>query len=291
MRARVLTALCSCLAGISAAQADAIAPSYTVTDLGTAAGMLNANTANATVVATNGQSYAFPQTFAPTSIDRTANFPLADPAPTGFYGIPGQGYSFVQGPVYLYPNGIAIATNEYGFQANAGGSESWQSADVYYAQRNPDGSWGQPHVLVSAERNYGSGAGYWSNVSATLSKSGAVLENTQMIPGTQAIANDVSVYNISTHTPTDLSKLPVIVNNGYSNLLAPQIDDNGDVLVTAYHQSQTGQLTTNLLLLTPSGVTSDPLPMAAPEPGAWVVMALAMAGFAAHRIRERRRRS
>ena len=39
------------------------------------------------------------------------------------------------------------------------------------------------------------------------------------------------------------------------------------------------------LLLTPDGVSSDPIVMSTPEPGSWAVMALAMAAFAAHRAR------
>jgi hypothetical protein len=42
----------------------------------------------------------------------------------------------------------------------------------------------------------------------------------------------------------------------------------------------------DLLLLTPAGVSSNPLPAAAPEPSSWVVMTIGVAGFAAHGLRK-----
>ncbi len=120
-------------------------------------------------------------------------------------------------------------------------------------------------------------------MSATLSKSGDVLENTLDLPVT-SVGNIVGVYNVNTQTYTDLSTLPALVNNGYSNLMGPRIDDDGRILVWANHQSG-GQYTDDLLLLTPIGISS------VPEPGTWAVMAMALAAFAAHRVREGQRRS
>jgi hypothetical protein len=50
----------------------------------------------------------------------------------------------------------------------------------------------------------------------------------------------------------------------------------------------TGDERVGRLQLTADGVSSDPIALATPEPGSLAVMALAMAVFAVHRIRERR---
>jgi hypothetical protein len=284
-----MTVLFLLIASVSTANADPIPPTYTVTDLGSGTAFTNNPISNGIVTSLNGQTaYAFPQTFTGTTISTPANFPLLDPVPMGSNG---TGYSSVP-YMTLYPNGIAIATDQIGFNANLNGSQSWQGADIYYVQRNPDGSWGQPVALISATKNYGAPLDYRPNVSAVLSQSGYVLESTLMVPGT-GVGNSAAIYNIYTHTYTDLSTLPALVNNGYSNIRGLAIDDDGRVLVWATHlsQNQTTLATDDLLLLTPAGVSSDPLPMAAPEPGAWMVMTLAMAGFAAQRVREHRHRS
>jgi hypothetical protein len=286
-RYHVLTVL-TFFAVVATAHADPIPPSYTVTDLGSGVAFSGDPNANGVVTSFSGQTYAFPQTFSATYMPTPANFPILDPVPVGSNG---TGYSSVAG-INLYPNGIAIATDQVGFNASLNGSSSWQGADIYYVMRNPDGSWGQAVPLISAAKNYGAPIGYEPNVSATLSKSGVVLESTLMIPGTNVL-NNATIFNINTQTYTELSTLPAIVNNGYFNLRALAIDDAGRILVWATHQSSNqGALDTDdLLLLTPAGVSSNPLPAAAPEPGAWLVMAFAMAGLAVHRIRETRRRS
>jgi hypothetical protein len=289
LRTYVITALTLLVACLPTASGDIIAPSYTVTDLGTEAGFVNPPGANGAVSALNGPAYAFPQTFTGSVFSWPTNFPLLDPVPKGSSGIAGTGYSFVSRAT-LYPDGIVIATDRFGFSAYGGGSASWHSGSVYYVQRNSDGSWGQPVGLMSATTDYGSGVGYAPNVDGTLSKSGSIVENKQWA-GFPGVLNDVAVYNMNTHVRTDLSTLPVLVSGGYSNLRAPQIDDAGRILLRANHESPSGQMTDDLVLLTPSGVSSTPLPSAAPEPGGWVVMALAMASLAALRLRGRRRQS
>jgi MYXO-CTERM domain-containing protein len=276
---------CSCFmmaisllgSAVSAARADALTPSYTVTDLGSQGGGLSTDAnGNTIVINASGQTVSpFPQTFASTwvSLPALATLPLLDPVPTGSSN--SQGYSRVFSAV-LYPNGSAIVTDIVG-------AINWQRYDLYYVPRNPDGSWGQPVGLLESTTNMGPPIGTLSNVSATLSKSGDILETTLDLPVT-SVGNIVGVYNINKQTYTDLSTLPALVNNGYSNLMGAQIDDDGRILVWADHQSGS-QYTEDLLLLTPIGISS------VPEPGSWAVMALAMAAFAAHRVRERRRRS
>jgi hypothetical protein len=142
---RVVAVLTVCFAGISAAHADAIQPSWTVIDLGSSGGFVNPPGHNGTVGSVNASVYAFPQTFTGAPISTPANFPLPDPVPTGPDGLPGTAYSNA-GNVYLYPNGIAIAFDYIGFGSYAGPSGNWEGADIYYVRRNSDGSWGQPVV-------------------------------------------------------------------------------------------------------------------------------------------------
>jgi hypothetical protein len=97
--------------------------------------------------------------------------------------------------------------------------------------------------------------------------------------------NNAVMYDINTHTPTNLSTLPALAS--YLNLLPVAIDDLGRILVEA---SPVAGGPEQALLLTPAGVSSDPLAVPAPEPGSFAVMMLAMATFAWKGIRERRRR-
>lgn len=285
---RIMAVLSLCLVSISTARADAISSSWTVVDLGSSGGFVTPPGPNGSVGGVNGPVYAFPQSFTGSIVSTPANFTLADPVPTSYDGIPGQGFSFVQGGVMLYPNGIAMAMDEYGFNAYTVGTEyeSWRAADIYYVQRNPDGTWGQPVVLMSTGRQTGN-EGLIPNITASLSKSGYVVELTSSIPG--LTTNDTAVYNIYTHQFTDLSRLPQIVNNGYSNLIGTHIDDNGDILAYANHvtgpNSEAGN---DLVLLIPPGASPSPIEAAAPEPGSWAVMALAMTAFTMHRLRTRR---
>jgi len=145
-----MTVLFLLIALVSTADADSIPPSDTVTDLGSGTAFTNDPNANGIVTAPNGPTaYAFPQTFTGTPFTTPANFPLLDPVPVGSNG---TGYSYVSADS-LYPNGIAIATDRIGFNAPLNGSQSWQGADIYDVQRDPDGSWGQPIALISATRN------------------------------------------------------------------------------------------------------------------------------------------
>ena len=94
------------------------------------------------------------------------------------------------------------------------------------------------------------------------------------------------LYKIGTHSLINLSDY--LLPQGYHDLHPLAIDDQGRILLWAAEGFNSAEYT---LLLTPAGVTSDPIPLATPEPGSLAVMAVAMAGLAVHRIRERRRRS
>ncbi len=114
---------------VSTARADALTPSYTVTDLGSQGGGLSTDAnGNSIVINASGQTVSpFPQTFAGTgmSLPAPASFPLLDPVPAASSN--SQGFSWVSS-VVLYPNGSAIATDYVG-------ASNWQRYDLYYVPR------------------------------------------------------------------------------------------------------------------------------------------------------------
>jgi hypothetical protein len=93
---------------------------------------------------------------------------------------------------------------------------------------------------------------------------------------------------MNSHTLIDLSAQ--LITLGYSNVNPIALDDDGRILLSAISFSPSmNHLTTDSLLLTPDGLSSDPLEIPAPEPGTLAVALLAIAGFVAHRFREHRR--
>jgi hypothetical protein len=269
----------------SRACADPITSSYAVTDLGSARFSTDAS-GNGILIAPGGQEYPFPRTFTGTSISTPLNFPLLEPTPQC-----GDPLAFSEATnVMVYPNGIATA---YDLVVNGfwyGRGNDWQRYDLYYVRRNSDGSWSQPTQLAQGATNYGT-AGVWPNVSAVVSKSGSILIRTMGLPGT-SVGNSVGIYNVSTGTFTDLSTLPAVVNAGFSNLRANAIDDDGRILLWSLHQSANQRTpdSDDLLLLTPDGVSRDPIAPAVPEPSTLLLMALAMtAAFVLEHVRARQR--
>jgi hypothetical protein len=268
---------------VSAARADAIQPSYTVTDLGSQSSVnMPSSGANGTVIAADGHTaYAFPQTFTGTPAPPLlpANFPVPEAAP------PTSGSSFPNSStpvgVTFYPNGLAVALDAVVQNA---GSPGWQRYDPYYVQQNSDGSWGQPVQITQGATHYGPPTGGAPGVQYWVDKSGDILVGVQN--DNNAAQSRYTVFNLNTKTSADISSLPVLANNGFSNFHVLAMDDNGRILGWAGHQTSTG-FSNDALLLTPPGVSSGPIAMNAPEPSSLAVMALAMAAFAAHRARKR----
>jgi hypothetical protein len=88
---------------------------------------------------------------------------------------------------------------------------------------------------------------------------------------------------------TDLTAL--LNGAGFTNTLPTALDDDGRILLSGTEFNiNLGPVQTNLLL-TPDGLSAAPLEVPAPEPGTLAVGLLAIAGFAAHRLRERRSRA
>lgn len=268
----------------SAAHADAIQPSYTVTDLGNQNSVAYPSTgANGTVTAADGHTtYAFPQTVTgtPLSSPYPAGFPVPEAAPTMYGGTFPNSSSAIDATVY--PGGLAVAIDDV-IQNN--GDES-QTYVPYLVQRNADGSWGAPVVLGSGYEHTGpSIPGDGSpGVQTWVDKSGNILLG--VLSQENPYQSTYSLYNPSTQSFTNISSLPALVNNGYSDLHVIAMADNGTIFGWALHQTASGGADVDLLL-TPPGVSSAPIAMNAPEPGSLAVMALAMAALAARRVRRR----
>jgi hypothetical protein len=293
---------------VSTACADPIAPSYSVTNLGPGTITLSASNGTAVPVDPNSVSYgvfgnalsgavgasqissvsnggtAYPFTFTPAtplsnSQVNSTDFPLAVSAPVYnplTYGIPLNAYSITLSP-FVNANGTAVAIDSAGIFGHFG------SETAYSVQRNADGSWGQPSVIWYGNQQQGEGP-IVSGVTI------AGINSQNQVVGTMSLTaanplNNAVMYDINTHTLTNLSTLPALA--GYLNVLPVAIDDLGRILVEA---SPVAGGPEQSLLLTPAGVSSDPLAVPAPEPGSFAVMALAMAAFALNGIRESRRR-
>lgn len=175
-------------------------------------------------------------------------------------------------------SGIAVAVDSYGVSGHQYNNE------VYVVQHNADGSWGQPvGVWAGPTQFQGIGTG-WGFQVAGLSNANEVLINNF---SSASQANAALLFNINTHTLTDLSGLLSSANVPFNNFVPLEIDDEGRITLGA--QPTASDLDPiHTLLLTPDGVSSAPLESQVPEPGTLAVMILAIAGFAAHRLRERR---
>jgi hypothetical protein len=107
---------------------------------------------------------------------------------------------------------------------------------------------------------------------------------------------DIMLYNLNSRGSTDLSQLFFSAESSgnwpiaytYSNFSPIALDNNGRIVLSAISfNANIGESETNLLL-TPDDRSSLPLEVPAPEPGTLAVMVLAIAGFAARRVRDRR---
>lgn len=296
-RILVAVAVLSWIAGVREAGADPIQPSYTLTVLGTGSppipNLVTAPNGNQVVLAPDGRTaYPFPQTFTGTSLSPSAvsSLPLAQPAPPSSAGFQGWSFPF---SADVYPNGTILGLDHTGLYTD-------NYFTLFTLHANPDGTWGQPTVLLKGpawptEAGFENGPG----IGYELSKSGTLLEYTNTTLGGPGTHSDYQITNINHPAQAlNLANLPVLLNNGYNlsatNYAYGAIDDQGRILLTANHYSNIHDPNSYdgeaELLLTPAGVSSDPIVMNAPEPGSLAVMALAAAGFAIVRIRGRRRR-
>jgi MYXO-CTERM domain-containing protein len=247
-------------------------PGYTITDLGAGTPTFSTDAnGNGILNAPNGQIYAFPQT--PNTVLTPGQGIMANFS----YGNQQQFGISAPGPI-MNANGIVAAANVPWVQGEA------FTGDVYYVQHNKDGSWGQPTVVWTGDPQvFEPGVGF----SIWLSKANEILINN--FGTTEPNINHALLYNINTHTLTDLFSLLSSAGLQYFDLVPSAIDDDGQILLATHlFNPSLGPIPDNILL-TPIGVSSDPLEVPAPEPGTLAMALLAIAGFAAHRLHERRR--
>ena len=294
---------------ISTARADALTPSYTVTDLGS--GNITATAANGTVIQnlisfaggqgnqeltatasgspivsiSNGQSaYSFNVTPAISlnpNQGNLANFPVPIPAPVNSsdtYGNPANAYSVPLQPI-MNANGVVVAIDSAGVSGHEG------MGTAYSVQQNADGSWGTPTIMWGGNTQF-TGLPTPAGLSVTgINNLNQVLGEMGVGGFSNDIATNAVVYDIGTHSLINLSNY--LSPQGYHDIHPIAIDDQGRILLWA----ALGTTSEDTVLLTPSGLHPDPIPLATPEPASWAVMALAMVAFVAHRVRERNCRS
>jgi hypothetical protein len=271
---------------LTSAQADPITiAGYTVTDLGAGTPTFStAGNGNGVLNAPDGQVYAFsqtPNTALTPGQGIMASFPQLEPPPhdpSEDYGNPLYDYSRVTSAI-MNSSGLVAAINDAGISGHT------YTENEYLIQRNPDGTWGLPVLAYSSGVLFQGFSGGFNIVG--LSKTNEILIQNDSTSN----LNQALVYNLNTHTLTDLFSLLASAGLIYPGLTASAIDDNGQILLSAYpYPPSPGNQPTNLLL-TPDGLSAAPLEVPAPEPGALAVGLLAIAGFAAHRLREHRSRT
>jgi hypothetical protein len=275
----------------STARADAIS-SYTVTDLGPA-GTGNATTpdytlsntgASGTLTTRNGTVYAFPRTdnsvANPQSLLDTlpplTNAPINDPLT---HGNPNFAYShFDLNGVFLNKEGVFAATDLTGVS----GYVSESSSIVDMATRQANGTFG-PLTALWNSPNDGSSFQGWSDNSARVLD----LNNAGQLLGADNSGHNIDlaspgyrvffVYDPHSGIKTEIaSLLPTGWGNGYPVAL----DDQGRILLYA-STAENDWNNSSLLLLTPAGLSSTPLP--APEPTTLATLAVAGFGLAIRR--------
>jgi hypothetical protein len=180
---------------------------------------------------------------------------------------------------------VNMAMNANGFVAAvedvSSVGETYQGV-AYFVQRNPDGSWGSPSGMWAGPFRDAFGPDNEGPTILGINKMNEAVGI--MYDPSYPYSSNAALFNMNTGVLTNLSSLSILSKYVYIYPLA--IDDLGRILLEADPVSDGPEQT---LLLTPDGVSSDPIILSAPEPGSWAVMALAVAAFAAHRARERRR--
>ncbi|SIO29512.1 PEP-CTERM protein-sorting domain-containing protein/MYXO-CTERM domain-containing protein [Singulisphaera sp. GP187] len=260
-------------ATLSPARADNI-PAYTVTDLGTGRTQVSADAAgNGIVISPDGQrKYAFPNT--PNYLTDQSVLSLLPPlaaAPVNSswtYGNPANAYSRISGG-FLNQNGLYVGTNFVGINGHISAANSLLVA----SQRQADGSFGPFTTLWTSPYNYD----YDPSRMATAK----FLNNQNQVlgTGTGSEGNPPYVmnylYDYNSHTLTNLRDLlPGWIQATIGEL---GLDDQGRMLLQA-EDDRTHLM--HSLLLTPAGVTSDPITV--PEPTSLATLLLGL-GYLAFR--------
>jgi hypothetical protein len=269
----------SFLAALSrAVQADPLT-TFTLTDLGTGTPTFASEANGGVVIAGNGQMvYPF-QLAQDTRLDPqqllSSHIPMLDPAPVNdpnTYHDPIRAYST---PLSAFTNGQGtyVAIDAYGVYGHRG------SADVYSVKRNPDGTWGNPTAMWSGGDQFD---GLPSPALASITGINKLNEVLGMGSGGGFSWPQTYLYELNSRTLLNLGDLNVLQSGGWNNLRPIAIDDQGRILLQASLNPVMGDRHQHTLLLTPEGVSSDPLAVPAPEPGP---LALAVLTITAQALR------
>ncbi len=265
-------------------------PTYTLTDLEVGAEDLVFTTnasGNGIVIAGNTTVYPFAQ-------------PPAVPISVDALGLPAYNpLSALPANETAYNNILNAVQNASGTVAATGATavETWNgptlvnsqavSQSVFYTQKNADGSWSAPTLLwTESPTQYVQNIGQFGNEAMGINSHNQVIGIMQT--GTGSAATDSGVlYDINTKTLTDLSTLPSILQGGFVAVVPFAIDDDGRILASVLKPTPGGYLAADTVLLTPDGVTSDPVPL--PEPSTLAITLLSCAFYATYRCRKRAR--
>jgi hypothetical protein len=266
-------------------------PSYTVTDLGVGTPLISSTGADGTLTTSSGTVYAFPRTDNSVANPVLSLIPQLPALYNPYASTPSNGSGgedlhyyyreYTNGPAFLNQNGVAVDTELDGVSGhiNLAGS----NVDTY--QRQADGSF--------APTPFGSGAYSPNNrdtggIIATaldLNNRNQLLSETAGFGGGSPVPYQYPVFllaNLNTGTVTNLQDLlPAGWHIDYGQMA---LDDQGRILVYADQPSvyqSTGVFQEHALLLTPAGLTSNPIP--APEPTTFVMLAVVGIGLAVRR--------
>jgi hypothetical protein len=163
------------------------------------------------------------------------------------------------------------------------------TSEVYDVTKNPDGSWSNPTTLWSGGTQYSGspdpGMSSITGVNKLNEILGAGVDPT--ISG--GALPQTYLYNANTNSLLNLSTLAVLQSSGWINVMPIAIDDQGRILLEAAPPPTSGSGPEHTLLLTPQGVSSDPLEVPAPEPGGLAIAVVAAAALALRRAARSRR--
>jgi hypothetical protein len=269
-------------ASSSDAKADPLT-TFTLTDLGAGTPVIESGSNGGVVIAGNGQT-AYPflvsqglsvsyQQLSSSHMPLIAQAPISNPDadwnPLNVYSMPLN--TITDG------NGTYVAIDAYGVNGHMG------QAEVYSVRQNSDGTWGTPIALWSGGEQF-SGSASAAQASLTgINKLGEVLGvGADGFLGSGSGVPQTYLYNLNTQSLLNLGTLAVLTSGGWNNLRPIAIDNQGRILLEGPPNPAAGDPLAHPhgLLLTPEGVSSTPLMVPTPEPGALALAAVTLAALA-----------
>jgi hypothetical protein len=203
---------------------------------------------------------------------------LLEAAPVGG-GNPAFAFSNVSSAM-VNSSGLIAAIDTFGVFGHL------YSADAYVVQHNADGSWGAPQMVFQGTPQVNTGGGMSGGFTIVgLSKSNEVLISNY---SSTSQANAAILYNMNTHTQTDLWTLLSSANTGFIDVVPLAISDLGQIVLRGVSEANMSG-PQQILLLTPDGESAAPLEVPAPEPSTLAITLLVIAGLAGRRLRLSRR--